>query len=353
MKYLLLLVTALISVTSFAQNQFVNCETQKPISNLMIFDTDQNYIGITNEKGIIEKELFSQQIIINHPEYGNQTIDITKNRICIDFFNEELEELFIEKGLHVQKELLQALEISFKAFSDENSQKSIYKIIDQAFVNNVLNESLLGYLKISSNGKSIRYLEPHYKFTQYIHKKEYNYYINPQYSAFALDKQLFPLHNKKDYKLFVSMITESENSKSGNYYYIDLPKIDDFITIEVDPKSKKISRISFPKVQKDGRLKFKEGYMQYTNTEMFFDTQSTYKMTSLELKNYYEIEGKKVRYDFNAIEVNLPKKEVSTMKSYPLTGIGLNSLINVYMNQRRAYNFEKLGVEGTSPWYYK
>lgn len=85
MKYLLLLVTALISVTSFAQNQFVNCETQKPISNLMIFDTDKNYIGITNEKGIIEKELLSQQIIINHPEYGNQTIDVTKDPICIDF----------------------------------------------------------------------------------------------------------------------------------------------------------------------------------------------------------------------------------------------------------------------------
>ena len=37
--------------------------------------------------------------------------------LVIDLFNEELEELFIEKGLHVQKELLQALEISFKALS--------------------------------------------------------------------------------------------------------------------------------------------------------------------------------------------------------------------------------------------
>lgn len=353
MKYLLLLVTALISVTSFAQNQFVNCETQKPISNLMIFDTDKNYIGITNEKGIIEKELLSQQILINHPEYGNQTIDVTKDPICIDFFNEELEELFIEKGLHVQKELLQALEISFKAFSDANAHKSIYKITDHAFVNNVLNESLLGYLKVNSNGKSIRYLDPYYKFTEYIHKKEYNHYINPSYTPKALYEQIFPLHNKKDYKQFVSMINESENSKSGNYYYIDLPKIDDFITIEIDPKSKKISRISFPKVQKDGRLKFKEGYMQYTNTEMFFDTQSTYKMKSLELKNYYETEGKKVHYDFKAVEVNLPKKEVSAMKSVGFGGIGLNDLVSVYMNQRRAYNYEKLGIKAINPWLYK
>ncbi|MDO5635672.1 MAG: hypothetical protein Q4G18_00285 [Myroides sp.] len=353
MKYLLLLVTALISVTSFAQKQFVNCETQKPISNLMVFDTDQNYIGITNEKGIIEKELLSQQIIINHPEYGNQTVDITKDRICIDFFNDELDELFIEKGLHVQKELLQALEISFKAFSDEKSGKSIYKISDNAYVNNVLNESLFGYLKIDTNGKSIRYLDPHYKFTEYIHKKEYNHYINPSYTPMALYEQIFPLHNRKDYKEFISMINESETSKSGNYYYIDLPKIENFITIEIDPKSKKINRISFPKVQKDGRGKFKEGYIQYTNTEMFFDTQSTYKMTSLELKNYYEIEGKKVRYDFKAAEVNLPKKEVSAMKSVGFGGIGLNDLVSVYMKQRRTYNYEKLGIDGNSPWYYK
>src|SRR5690606_4735902 len=200
-------------------------------------------------------------------------------------------------------------------------------------------------LKVKSNGKSIRYLDPYYKFTEYIHKKEYNHYINTSYTPIALYEQIFPLHNRKDYKEFISMINESETSKSGNYYYIDLPKIENFITIEIDPKSKKINRISFPKVQKDGRGKFKEGYIQYTNTEMFFDTQSTYKMTSLELKNYYEIEGKKVRYDFKAAEVNLPKKEVSAMKSVGFGGIGLNDLVIVYMKQRRTYNYEKLGID--------
>lgn len=353
MTKLLFALFAFSSLSTFAQTQFYNCNENKPINNLMIFDADNKYIGLTNENGILEKEFSDTKLVINHPAYGNQTIVVSnKSKICIDFFNDELEELFIEKGLHVQKELLQALEISFKAFSDANSQKSIYKISDNAYVNNVLNESLFGYLKISTNGKSIRYLDPHYKFTEYIHKKDYNHYINPQYSAFALDKQIFPLHNKKDYQQFVSVITESETSKSGNYYYIDLPKIDDFITIEVDSKSKKISRISFPKVQKDGRLKL--GYFtQYINTEMFFNTQSAYKMTSLELKNYYETEGKKAHYDFKAVEVNLTKKQVSDMKSYPLTGIGLKSLINVYMDQRRAYNYEKLGIDGTSPWYYK
>ncbi len=353
MTKLLFLLFALTSVSTFAQTQFYNCNENTPIKNLMVFDSNNNYIGLTNENGVLEKEFSDTKLVINHPSYGNQTINVSdKSKICIDYFNEELEELFIEKGLHVQKELLQALEISFNAFSDANSQKSIYKITDHAFVNNVLNESLLGYLKVNSNGKSIRYLDPNYKFTEYIHKKEYNHYINPQYSAFALDEQIFPLHNKKDYQQFVSMITESETSKSGNYYYIDLPKIDDFITIEVDPKSKKISRISFPKVQKDGRIKLGY-YMQYVNTEMFFDTQSTYKMTSLELKNYYETEGKKVHYDFKAVEVNLPKKEISDMKSYPLVGIGLKSLISVYMNQRSAYNYEKLGIDGTNPWLYK
>ena len=353
MTKLLFALFAFSSLSTFAQTQFYNCNENKPINNLMIFDADNKYIGLTNENGILEKEFSDTKLVINHPAYGNQTIVVSnKSKICIDFFNDELEELFIEKGLHVQKELLQALEISFKAFSDANSQKSIYKISDNAYVNNVLNESLFGYLKISTNGKSIRYLDPHYKFTEYIHKKDYNHYINPQYTAFALDKQIFPLHNKKDYQQFVSVITESETSKSGNYYYIDLPKIDDFITIEVDSKSKKISRISFPKVQKDGRLKL--GYFtQYINTEMFFNTQSAYKMTSLELKNYYETEGKKAHYDFKAVEVNLTKKQVSDMKSYPLTGIGLKSLINVYMDQRRAYNYEKLGIDGTSPWYYK
>jgi len=353
MTKLLLVLLAFSSVTLFAQTQFYNCDENIPLNNLMVFDSANNYIGLTNENGILEKEFSDTKLIINHPAYGNQTIIVSdKSKICIDLFNEELEELFIEKGLHVQKELLQALEISFKAFSDEKSGKSIYKISDHAYVNNVLNESLFGYLKINSNGKSIRYLDPHYKFTEYIHKKEYNYYINPQYSAFALDKQIFPLHNKKNYQQFVYMITESETSKSGNYYYIDLPKSDDFITIEVDPKSKKISRISFPKVQIDGRLKFKEKYKQYTNTEMFFDIQSAYKMTSLELKNYYEIEGKKVHYDFKAVEVNLPKKQVSDMKSMGIGGLG--GLVVQYMNQRRAYNYEKLGIDkGTTPWYYK
>lgn len=353
MTKLLFVLFAFCSFSTFAQTQFYNCDEDKPISNLMIFDANNNYIGLTNENGVLEKEFSDTKLVINHPDYGNQTIIVSdKSKICIDFFNEELKELFIEKGLHVQKELLQALEISFKAFSEEKSGKSIYKISDNAYVNNMLNESLFGYLKISSNGKSIRYLDPHYKFTEYIHKKAYNFYILPQYSAFALDEQIFPLHNKKDYQQFVSMITKSKTSKSGNYYYIDLPEIDDFITIEVDPKSKKISQISFPKVQTDGRLKL--GYFtQYVNTEMFFDTHSTYKMTSLELKNYYKTEGKKVHYDFKAVEVNLPKKEVSDMKSYPLTGIGLKSLISVYMNQRRAYNYEKLGVNATNPWIYK
>ena len=353
MTKLLFVLFAFCSFSTFAQTQFYNCDEDKPISNLMIFDANNNYIGLTNENGVLEKEFSDTKLVINHPDYGNQTIIVSdKSKICIDFFNEELKELFIEKGLHVQKELLQALEISFKAFSEEKSGKSIYKISDNAYVNNMLDESLFGYLKISSNGKSIRYLDPHYKFTEYIHKKTYNFYILPQYSAFALDEQIFPLHNKKDYQQFVSMITKSKTSKSGNYYYIDLPEIDDFITIEVDSKSKKISRISFPKVQTDGRLKL--GYFtQYVNTEMFFDTHSTYKMTSLELKNYYKVEGKKVHYVFKAVEVNLPKKQVSDMKSYPLTGIGLKSLIIVYMNQRRAYNYEKLGIDGTNPWLYK
>lgn len=354
MTKLLFVLFAFCSFSTFAQTQFYNCDEDKPISNLMIFDANNNYIGLTNENGVLEKEFSDTKLVINHPDYGNQTIIVSdKSKICIDFFNEELKELFIEKGLHVQKELLQALEISFKAFSGEKSGKSIYKISDNAYVNNVLNESLFGYLKISTNGKSIRYLDPHYKFTEYIHKKEYNYYINPSYTPISLYEQIFPLHNRKDYQQFVSMITESETSKSGNYYYVDLPKIDDFITIEIDPKSKKISRISFPKVQKDGRGKFKEGYIQYTNTEMFFDTQSTYKMTSLELKNYYEIEGKKVQYNFTAVEVNLPKKQVSAMKSVGFGGIGLNDLVNFYMKQRRAYNYEKLGIDTTNPWLYK
>lgn len=352
MKKLLLVFLVFSSVTLFAQTQFYNCDENIPLNNLMVFDSSNNYIGLTNENGVLEKEFSDTKLVINHPTYGNQTIIVSdKSKICIDYFNEELDELFIEKGLHVQKELLQALEISFKAFSDEKSAKSIYKISDNAYVNNVLNESLSGYLKINSNGKSIRYLNPHYKFTEYIHKKEYNFYISPTYTPIALHEQIFPLHNKKDYQQFVSMITESETSKSGNYYYIDLPKIDDFITIEIDPKSRKVSRISFPKVQKDARGKFKESYQQYTNTEMFFDTQSTYKMTSLELKNYYEIEGKKVHYDFKAVEVNLPKKEISDMKSMGFGGIG--GLVPYYMNQRRAYNYEKLGIDVTTPWYYK
>lgn len=353
MKKLVLSIFTTISFSVFAQTHFVNCNDNKPISTLMVFDSNQNYIGITNEAGLLEKEIIAAELIINHPNYGNQRVTLLdKHKVCLDYFNEELEELYIEKGLHVQKELLQALEISLEAFSDEKSGKSIYKISDNAYVNNVLNESLLGYLKINNNGKSICYLNPQYKFTEYIHKKVYNYYILPQYSAFALDEQIFPLHDKKDYQQFVSMISESETSKSGNYYYIDLPKIDDYITIEIDQKSKKISRISFPKILKDGRLKF--GYFtQYVNTDMFFDTESAYRMVSLELKNYYQFEGKKVQYDFKAVEVNLSKNEISEMKSYPLVGVGLKSLINVYMNQRRAYNYEKLGIDGTSPWIYK
>lgn len=351
MKQLLLLLFFVTTYCSSAQNQFVDCETKSPIKGLMIFDNDSNYIGITNENGFLETKLSSKQIIINHPSYGSQKVDVSHGNVfCIDVFNEELDELFIEKGLHVQKELLQALEISFKAFSDEKSGKSIYKISDNAFVDNVLNESLFGYLKISSNGNSIRYLNPKYEFTEYIHKKAYNFYILPQYSAFALDEQLFPLHNKKDYQQFVSLINESEISKSGNYYYIDLPKIDDFITIEVDSKSKKISRISFPKVQKDGRFIY-WSFVQYVNTEMFFDTENIYKMKRLELKNYYEIEGKRAHYDFKAVEVNLPKKEVLDMKSMGIGG--LNGLVVQYMKQRRAYNYEKLGIDVTDPWIYK
>lgn len=355
MKNILFCLIGFLSLSTMAQKQFVNCDSQKPISNLMIFDADSNYIGITNEKGILEKELSSKQISINHPMYGNQKIDVTKeNRICIDFFNEELQELFIEKGISVRQELLKALQISYKAFSDENSGKTIYKIADHAFADNILNESLVGYLRITGNGKNIRYLDPKYEFTEYIHKKEYNYYILPHYGPFALDKQIFPLHNRKDYKQFVTLVKESEISKSGNHYYIDLPEIDDFITIEVGTENKKIARISFPKIQKDGRLKL-GSFTQYVNTEMFFDDNNGYKMNRLELKTYYQIEDKKLHYDFKAVEVDLPKEEVSEMKTYRLLGIPMvNSMINLYMDQRRDYNYEKLGIDRHySPWYYR
>jgi len=120
MTKILFLLFALTSVSTFSQTQFYNCNENTPIKNLMVFDSNNNYIGLTNEKGVLEKEISNTKLIINHPTYGNQTITVSdKSKICIDFFNEELNELFIEKGLHVQKELLQALEISFKAFSDE------------------------------------------------------------------------------------------------------------------------------------------------------------------------------------------------------------------------------------------
>lgn len=355
MKNILFCLIGFLSLSTMAQKQFVNCDSQKPISNLMIFDADSNYIGITNEKGILEKELSSKQISINHPMYGNQKIDVTEeNRICIDFFNEELQELFIEKGISVRQELLNALQISYKAFSDENSGKTIYKIADHAFSDNILNESLVGYLRITGNGKNIRYLNPKYEFTEYIHKKEYNYYIIPHYGPFALDKQIFPLHNRKDYKQFVTLINESEISKSENHYYIDLPDIDDFITIELASESKKIAKISFPKVRKDSRQKL-GSFTQYVNTEMFFDDNNGYKMNRLELKTYYQIEDKKVHYEFKAVEVDLLKEEVSEMKTYRLLGIAMvNSMINLYMDQRRDYNYEKLGIDRHySPWYYR
>lgn len=352
MKTFFLWAICLISLSSVGQIQFTDCETNEPISNLMIMDANNNYIGITNEKGWLEKEIDAQQLVTNHPAYGNQTISISNEKqVCISSSDEELEELVIEKGVHVREQLLTILENSYKAFSKEN-QRTVYKITDYAYVNNVLNESLLGYLKINKNGKGIRYLNPEYVFTEYIFKKEYNYYILPHYTPFALDEQIFPLHNKKDYREFVATINESEISKSGDYFYIDLPKIDDFITIQTHPENKKIARISFPKVQKDGRRKF-GSFVQYVNTEMFFDTQNTYRLTRLELKNYYQFDGKNVNYDMKAVEVNLPKKEVSAMKSYRLLGIPMvNSMINFYIESRREYN-KKHGVTGERVWYYE
>ena len=91
MKKLVLSLFTTISFSVFAQTHFVNCNDSKPISNLMVFDSNQNYIGITNEAGLLEKEITAAELIINHPNYGNQRVTLLdKQKVCLDYFNDEL-----------------------------------------------------------------------------------------------------------------------------------------------------------------------------------------------------------------------------------------------------------------------
>lgn len=271
-----------------------DCENNSVVSNALVFDTDNNLIGTTNESGKIDISNIDK-IKVNHPKYGSKTI-IVEDVICIE--ETTLKEVIIESGETVKSELIIYLNNSRNKVKElkemyynventvswQNNKVESYKgVVKYIFSKNSSNNSLYNHdIFLNPISKEIKdyHLVESFKF--------YDYYL-PNYTIF---------NNKKSYNLLVSRINNSIVTKVGNTFFIFIEdSFNEYISFEVN-EDKLISRYTNTSMEWSDKKYHKNRKLIYSYSDIVYDFSNIQKFQTINIKESMLINNQIINIHF-------------------------------------------------------
>lgn len=304
-------------ITNFAFSKNIiikDCIVNKEISNVIVYDMNNNIIGISNNRGSLDINNEIKEIKINHPKYGTNKY-LVDDVICLE--ESLLDEISIETGDQVKQDLIFSIKKSFDKVKD--IKEVYFQVENEVYSNNGLLESYNGVIKF--NFKKNNYKTTFYnsninltskinEFTNYSLVESFkfvDYYI-PKYTLF---------NSNKEFRSLLSRLNKSKVSKSENKYfiYLDNDNYDDFIVFEVDMSTQLINRYTNSTMEWIGGKEKDNRKLVNSNTDIIYNFNNIKEFQKIQIKEKYIIENKEVNFIFKGDIYNGGKKTLTDEKS--------------------------------------
>lgn len=327
--------TLLLLVHTFctAQTQFKNCRENALLKNVIVNNAiTKEWIGNTNEQGMLTIPENISDIEASHPSFGLITLENAKGTICTDDAGDVLDELVIDMGTDVSKALLEILDHSFAAYKKANKGKKHYQINFKLAEQEQPLETFDGILTLGNlfNSSFNNYT---IKWTESI-KNNKSFKKLPSHQYIVHIGEIF-LADKKTFDKFKKQIQSSTVQRIGTQYYISEKGSSEFITIEADPKTKLVSTyINTELLNKSLPYAFEKGDHQTMGkiTMAFTISSDEYFVNDLSVEAKYKIDQK----DYNS-ESFINQKKLTKEEEKKLEGKGVVGFAMDYLKQLDAY----------------
>lgn len=329
----LIIALLLINATAFAQTQIKNCNEDKGVANAIVNNAISGaWIGNTDVVGNILIPETVKSIEIAHPDFGSIILDNQKGQICIDDQSEILNELVIETGTNLKKELLGMLDNSFKVYKKSNKGKRFYDI-DYQLTDKTDDklETFNGILALGNvfNSSFNNYILHWSKLI--IDNPSYNKLPSYQYIA-HIEEALFT--DKKIYNKFRKYVAENDVQKIGNQYFVSSESSEHFITLDVDKEKQLVLKYTNTDVFRDKKpYGFEQGdKVTMGKVEVTFAVTEDYFVNDLSVQEKYLINQK----DYNS-DSFIKQKKLSKEEQEQLVGKGIIGFVVDYVEQLRTF----------------
>jgi len=332
MKKIIILLL-LINGSVFAQTQLKNCDENKNLANAIVNNAvSGEWIGNTDASGTINIPETVMEIEITHPDFGSIILDNQKGQICLDKQSEVLNELVIEAGVNLKKELLEILNNSFKTYKKLNKGKRYYDIdFELTDLKGDKLETFSGILALGNvfNSSFNNYTLQWSK--SIIDNQSYNKLPSYRYIAHT-EEALFT--DKKTYNKFRKHIANNDVQKIGNQYFISSENNEHFITLNIDSEKKLISKYTNTEVFRDKKpYGFeKDDKVTMGKVAVTYAVSNDYYISDLAVQEKYLIDQN--NYDSDCF---IKQKKLNKEEQEKLVGKGIIGFVIDYVEQLRAF----------------
>lgn len=318
---------------AFAQTQIKNCNENKGLTNAIVnHAVSGEWIGNTDAAGNIVIPENVERIEVAHPDLGFIIVDAKKGVICVDDKSEVLNELVIETGTHLKKNLLELLDNSYKIYKKSNRGKRYYDIDFQLSDKTADKlETFNGILALGSifnssfNNYSLRWSKSVKDNTSFNKLPSYQYIAYTEEALFT---------DKGTFNTFRKYVADNEVQKIGDQYFIFQKNIDHFITLDVDNEKQLISKLTNTQLFSNKKpYGFeKEDKVTMGKVEVNFDITKDYFIKNLSVQARYLIDQKDYHSDCFIKQIKLGKEEQKALE-----GKGIVRFAIDYVRQLEAF----------------
>lgn len=322
---------AFIQIAANAQTQFLDCTNQNSLQNAIVNETSTNkWIGNTDENGNINIPGNITSITISHPNFGTLSINSFATVVCMDAHSTTLEELIIDNGSTVKKQLMSIFENSYKTFKKDNKGKRYYQIDFNINENHKKLESFGGILALgnvlnsSFNNYSLYWDSEINKNKTYQKLPSYEYISHTEEGIFT---------DKRTYQIVKDFIEKNKVQKIGNAYIVYKDTDDDFITFNIDSENQLISKYQNTLVLKRNKpIEFSSNdEVLMGNVEVYYETKDQYYIKTLSVQEKYLIENNIIDSNSLIRQLKLSKEEQKN-----LIGKGIIGFVVDYVEKKKS-----------------
>lgn len=335
-KYIYLLGIIFYYSFSNSQTKITNCITNDSVINAIVINSQTSeWIGTTDDDGIIEISSNIKSITIIHPDYGETAIEINNDAVCLTSETEMLDEIVID--FNFKNELLEILDNSYKNFQTHNKGKKNYRIeYSLLSQNDGILESFKGIVSLGSIfTTTINNYELNWTVAS-IGNKSYKKLSSYEYFSYLSEYSLF--NNKYRYRDLKDYIQNNEVVRIGNQYYVYRKNSDHFFVIDVNLDKKLISKYKNTEItanfhRQSNKEKFGTNDKKTANSlQVIFNIVDGYDIEEMTVNESYEIDNQNFYANSIINSLKLNKNEIKN-----LNGKGLIGFAKDYYKQQQEF----------------